>query len=142
MCAAERALRRADKTYQHFDMFRDRDDQVEEVRRLTKVGVSSDAIAALTGMSQRTVTRLRSAELATPQHVHCFDTSDGRATQLERTADTALDLACRIRDEDPRLVWEAISLLSRQDLQELTMVLLAALPVDETVGNLLGWVKL
>jgi hypothetical protein len=52
-----------------------------------------------------------------------------------------MDLACRLRDEDPQLVWEALELLDRSDLQELAVTALAALPVDSEISELFGWVE-
>jgi hypothetical protein len=91
-------------------------------------------------MSERQVQRIRSERVA-PKRWYRFDHSERRAAKLEDTVEAALDLACRIRDEDPQLVFRSLELLDRQALQELTMILLAALPLDRTKERLLGWVE-
>jgi hypothetical protein len=109
-----------------------------EVHRLTRAGVSAMAIATLLGISDRQVQRIRgSAE--PPQKFYEFDTSVKRASELERTADAVIDLACRLRDEDPQLVFKALELMDEDSLRELLMVALAGLPVHMTAEQLFGW---
>jgi hypothetical protein len=91
-------------------------------------------------MSDRQVQRLRTVE-PVPKRWYRYDRSEIRSERLERTADAALDLACRLRDEDPQLVFRSIELLDRQALQELAMVLLAAVPVDRSKDQIFGWVE-
>lgn len=134
------AVADAEKAYRRFDSNRERADTVDEIHRLTKAGVSANAIAVIVGMSERQVQRIRS-EHAAPKRWYRFEHSERRAAKLEDAVEAALDLACRIRDEDPQLVFRSLQLLDRQALQELTMILLAALPLDRTKENLLGWVE-
>ena len=134
------AVADAEKAYRRFDTNRERTDKVDEIHRLTKAGVSASAIAVIVGMSERQVQRIRS-EHAAPKRWYRFEHSERRAAKLEDTVEAALDLACRIRDEDPQLVFRSLELLDRQALQELTMILLAALPLDRTKERLLGWVE-
>ena len=134
------AVADAEKAYRRFDTNRERTDTVDEIHRLTKAGVSANAIAVIVGMSERQVQRIRS-EQAAPKRWYRFDRSERRAAKLEDTVEAALDLACRIRDEDPQLVFRSLELLDRQALQELTMILLAALPLDRTKDDLLGWME-
>lgn len=134
------AVADAEKDYRRFDTNRERLEQVDEIHRLTKAGVSATAIAVIVGMSDRNVQRIR-GELPAPKRWYRFERSERRAAKLEQTVEAALDLACRIRDEDPQLVFRSLELLDRQALQELTMILLAALPLDRTKEDLLGWVQ-
>ena len=110
-----------------------------EVHRLTKAGVSAMAIATLLGISHRQVQRIRGCTPPT-QRFYEFKTSDNRARELERTAEAAIDLACRIRDEDPQLVFRSLDLMDRQALMELAMILLAGFPIDLTVDEIFEWV--
>lgn len=134
------AVSTAEKDYRHFDSHRERNDIIDEVHRLTNAGVSAVAIAGIVGMSDRQVQRLRTVE-PVPKRWYRYDRSEIRSERLERTADAALDLACRLRDEDPQLVFRSIELLDRQALQELAMVLLAAVPVDRSKDQIFGWVE-
>ena len=110
-----------------------------EVHRLTKAGVSAMAIATLLGISDRQVQRIRGCTPPT-QRFYEFNTSDKRTRELERTAEAAIELACRIRDEDPQLVFRSLDLMDRQALMELAMILLAGFPIDLTVDEIFEWV--
>jgi len=134
------AVSTAEKDYRKFDSHRERNDIIDEVHRLTNAGVSAVAIAGIVGMSDRQVQRLRTVE-PVPKRWYRYDRSEIRSERLERTADAALDLACRLRDEDPQLVFRSIELLDRQALQELAMVLLAAVPIDRCKDQIFGWVE-
>ena len=134
------AVSTAEKDYRKFDSHRERNDIIDEVHRLTNAGVSAVAIAGIVGMSDRQVQRLRSVE-PVPKRWYRYDRSEIRSERLERTADAALDLACRLHDEDPQLVYRSIELLDRQALQELAMVLLAAVPLDRSKDEIFGWVE-
>jgi deferrochelatase/peroxidase EfeB len=133
------AVADAEKAYRRFDSNRERTDKVDEIHRLTKAGVSATAIAVIVGMSDRQVQRIRS-EHAAPKRWYRFDRSEIRSERLERTAAAAIDLACRIRDEDPQLVFRSLDLMERQALMELTMILLAGFPIDLTVDEIFEWV--
>ena len=131
------AVANAEKDYRRFDS--DRNTSIEEVHRLTRAGVSAKAIATLVGLSDRQVQRIRGVEEPT-KNWYTFDRSEIRSERLERTAAAALDLACRIRDEDPQLVFRSLDLMERHTLMELTMILLAAFPIDLTVDEIFDWV--
>lgn len=133
---ASQALANAEKQYRSLDS--ERSATIEEVHRLTAAGVSAMAIATLLGLSDRTVQRLRGEDVP-KKGWYPFDMSPRRQSKLERTADTVLDLACRIRDEDPEIVFRALKNLTGQDLLEVTMIALAAIPVDATKDQLFGW---
>ena len=124
-----------------------------EVHRLTKAGVSAMDIATLLGISDRQVQRIRGAQKPS-QKFYEFDTSDQRARQLQRTADVVIDLACRLKDEDPQLVFKALELMGtarpcscdvprknrdEEALRELLMVALAGIPTHLTAEELFGW---
>lgn len=64
------------------------------------------------------------------------ETLDARAERLQATA---LDLACRLRDEDPAAVKRAVVALPPGELVDLVMLLAAMLPVDLPESVLLGW---
>ena len=135
------AIKTVDRRHASFD--REKADLRAEIVRLTAAGVSSKNIAVLTGLSDRHVVRIRNGHMVaqTPPTRYEFDRSEERATHLEKVARSAMDLACRLRDEDPQLVWEALELLGRNDLQELAVTALAALPVDSEISELFGWVE-
>jgi len=109
-----------------------------EVHRLTRAGVSAMAIATLLGISDRQVQRIRGAH-EPPQKFYEFNTSDKRAQELERTLNAVIDLACRLRDEDPQLVFKALELMDEDALRELLMVALAGIPIHLTADQLFGW---
>lgn len=134
------AVRKAERAYRRFDSGRDRTELLGEVHRLTKAGVSASTIARVVGMSDRQIQRLR-ATTAEQQEWFKFDQSQRRQAKLEATALAALELACRLRDEDPQLVWMSLEAMERQAMQELTMILLAAAPVDRTVDQIFDWVQ-
>jgi hypothetical protein len=138
---ANQAIKRVDRDWELYDQ--DRVDTLDEIRRLTNVGVSADAIAVLTGLSQRQVVRIRGGKVneARQPRRYRFDHTPGRAAHMERLADTAMDLAVRLRDEDPARVWDALQRLEPDQVRELTMVALAGMPVDTPVSELFGWVE-
>jgi len=109
-----------------------------EVHRLTRAGVSAMAIATLLGISDRQVQRIRGSEEPL-QKLYKFDTSEKRVRELDRTINAVLDLACRIKDEDPQVVFKALELLDENALRELLMVALAGMPVHLTAEELFGW---
>jgi hypothetical protein len=135
---APQALAHAEKEYRSRES--ERAANINEVHRLTAAGVSAMAISTLLGMSERNVQRLR-GEAVPSQGWYRFDTSPRRQSKLERTADTVLDLACRIRDEDPELTYRALEKLARPDLLEVAMIALAAIPVEATKDELFGWAE-
>jgi hypothetical protein len=136
---APQAVANAEKQYRSRES--ERAANINEVHRLTAAGVSAMAISTLMGMSERTVQRLRGEELPS-RGWYEFDASPRRQSKLERTADTVLDLACRIRDEDPELVFRALENLDGHDLLEVVMIALAAIPVEATKDELFGWIDL
>ena len=119
----------------------DRADMIREVHRLTEAGVSAANIAVLVGLSARHVVRIR-------QNLHTdipelpryrYELTDERADHLDDVVDTAVELAVRMRDEDPGLVYEVLCRMDRQHLIELTQVCLAGIPIDQTKQEIWGW---
>jgi len=135
---APQALAHAENQYRSRES--ERSANINEVHRLTAAGVSAMAISTLLGMSERNVQRLR-GEAVPSQGWYRFDSSQRRQSKLERTADTVLDLACRIRDEDPEITYRALENLATPDLLEVAMIALAAIPVDATKDELFGWAE-
>jgi len=58
----------------------------------------------------------------------------------EARAWTVLDLAVQVQDEDPADVWTYLTSLPADELQRLMMIALAAVPVDQTLSAVFGWV--
>lgn len=120
----------------------DRADMIREVHRLTEAGVSAENIGVLVGLSARHVVRIRQHQFqAAELPRYRYDDSEQRAEHLEQLVDTAVELAVRMRDEDPGLVWEVLSRMDRQHLIELTQVCLAGIPIDQTKQDLWGWMS-
>jgi hypothetical protein len=135
---APQAVANAEKQYQSRES--ERAANIAEVHRLTAAGVSAMAISTLLGMSERNVQRLRGEAVPT-RGWYSFDSSQRRQSKLERTADTVLNLACRIRDEDPELVYRSLENLDQTNLLEVAMIALAAIPVEATKDELFGWAE-
>lgn len=135
------AIRKAESNYEEIEKFHSRSEVLAEVRRLADVGVTSAAIAGIVGMSERNVERIRNNKVQEPKPPvrYRFDRRQDRFDKLEKMAGSAFDLACKLRDEDPQLVWEALSMVDRQQLQELTVILLAGLPIDRSASEIFGW---
>lgn len=136
------AIRDATKGYSRFDKHRDRDVLRRTVTELDIRGHTANEIAVHVGLLQGQVTNILRGRIADhrPAPVNPPDLSDEHCTHLERTADAALKLACRLRDEDPQLTWDALSALNRRDLQKLAVVLLAAVPIDQPKNEIFAWV--
>lgn len=136
-------LREARIELAQFDTNRDQYELRRKVHHLTREGRSAQDIAAALGVTDRTVDRHRMKPLP-PQRPRLYDgqtVSDQRATDLEQCVDLALQLAAVLRDEDPTLVWGSLIRLDRRKLQELTVIALAAIPVDQTRQQLYGWIE-
>jgi hypothetical protein len=50
------------------------------------------------------------------------------------------DLAGQLQDLDPTIVWDFLTALPAAELQRMMMVALAAVPVDQTLTDVFGWV--
>lgn len=136
------AIKTAEHAYRRFDANRDADTRRQQIKTLDATGMAMPDIAGQLGISVTHARRIKNDlfDVAAPEPPRRTDSSAERCWQLEETVDTALDMACRIRDEDPQIVWDALDQLNRRQLQEFAVILLAGLPIDQTKHQLFGWV--
>lgn len=137
------AIRKAEQKYTAAETLRRREDLLDEVNRLYRAGVSQETIAELMNMEVRQIVRMCNGQVkqpAPPQRLS-FAKDPRRIARLESMADATLQLACLQRDEDPELVWNALSQLDRHALQELTVIALAGVPVDQPKSKVFAWVE-
>lgn len=134
------AIREAERQYRRFDWHRDRDGLIEEVHRLTDAGVSAATIAEMLGMNDRQVQRFRGIEVVEPQR-YSFDTSGPRRHKMVLISDAVLDLAVRLRDQDPTIVYDALRSMDGQSLLEVTMTALAGIDINRPKSEVFGWVE-
>ena len=134
------AIRKADRHYRSLDAHRDRATMLREIRRMDAGGATRQDTADRVGMSERSIVRLLDESPPIPPPLSTFDLSEPHCRRLEATATIAADLACRLRDDDPRITWDALGRLDRDALQELAVVLLAAMPIDAQLTQTFGWV--
>lgn len=138
------AVRDADRKYSRFDRHRDRETLRRIVTQLAAQGFTNAEIAPHVGLQTKQVNHITSGRINTshkPAPVNPRDYSDRHCRQLEHTATIAIDLACRLRDEDPQIVWDALTALNRRHLQELAVIALAAIPVNTTKNEIFAWVN-
>jgi hypothetical protein len=122
-------LKAARRELEHFDAHRELYERRQRVHHLTRIG-------------GRTVARHRDRP-APPQRPLLYDgaaVTDERAQQLEDAAELALHLAAVLREEDPTVVWGALSRLNYRQVREIAVIALAAIPVEMTQAELLAWV--
>jgi hypothetical protein len=62
------------------------------------------------------------------------------ATDYVSRAHLVTDLAAQVQDADPSIAWDYLTALPAAELQRLTMIALAGIPVDQTVSDIFGWV--
>jgi hypothetical protein len=72
-------------------------------------------------------------------NMHLPITGDSPTAYVSR-ARLVANLAEEVQDADPSVVWDYLTALSGNELQRLTMIALAAVPVDQTVEDIFGWV--
>lgn len=60
---------------------------------------------------------------------------------FELRAKLVADLAEQVQDADPQVVWTYLTALSAVEVQRLLVIALAAVPVDQTVGQMFAWVS-
>lgn len=142
MSPLAQAVKAAEKDYSRLQDW-ERQELFDEINRLTDAGVSASTIAVLVGMSERHVVRIRNGQVKQPRQaaVYEFDTSEIRSKHLDKVADAAVDVACRLRDEDPQLIYDALARMERHDLIELVMVALAAMPIDKPKSQIFAWLE-
>ncbi len=137
------ALRNAETGYKRFDRHRDRDILRRTVLQLHTAGHTSQEIANHVGIERKQIKRITDGNVDNshkPAPVNQPDMSQQHCNYLEHTADIALDMACRLRDEDPQIVWDTLSNLNRGALQELAVIALAAMPTDQPKRQIFAWV--
>lgn len=139
----QKAIRTVERRFYANDQARHREDMLAEVRRLSRAGVTHSTIAQLMGMSDRNVERILADEVADVKSAPMleFDTSREHGEKLERTVESTVELAMRLRDEDPSMVYEVGRMLDRHTLIETWMVALAAMPIDRPRSEIFGWVE-
>lgn len=137
------ALYESRRELERFDHHRERYERRDRVHALTRIGMPQEEIATVVGIHERQVSRDVSAG-PPPSRPRLYNpdlASEARVVELESTADLTLRLAAVLREEDPCLTWGALTRLDRRQLQELAVIALAAIPVDSTPDQLLGWVE-
>lgn len=138
-CALALAVTEAEADIYQYDRDVDRYQLAAAVQRMTRTGSSASELGHHFRKSSRSIHRIRLVEV--PEiPAHNPHVSDERAAELEATVKAAVDLSCRLRDENPRITWDALSKLDRQRLQELAVVLLAAVPIDRSITEMFAWV--
>lgn len=55
-------------------------------------------------------------------------------------ANLLCSLACQVRDEDPRIVWDYLTTMPAVELQRMLQLALAAIPVDRKLHDVFDWV--
>lgn len=137
------ATRKADETYYRFDKHRDRAALRRTVTELATRGFTAAEISPHVNLNEQQVRHIlcgRISDQHRPDPVNPRNLSEQHCAQLERTADAALKLACRLRDEDPQITWDALSHMGRRDLQELAVVLLAAVDINKPKTEIFDWI--
>lgn len=137
------AIRNADYAYGRFDAHRDRHIIRRKIVQLHNAGYQSTEIAATVGVSAETVRRTVKGAIdptQMPAPIQRPEWTDEDCAALELTVNAALRLAARVRDDDPQIVWDALTQLGRHDLQKLAVVLLAAVPIHQTKNQIFDWV--
>ncbi len=136
-------LRAARGELEHFDNCRDLYSRRRRIQLLAGSGVGDQEVARMTGVSAKNVGYHKN-QPPPPQRPRLYDgagVSDKRADELESRAELTLRLSAILREEDPTIVWGALCRLTHRQLQELAMIALAAIPIDATRRELLGWVE-
>jgi hypothetical protein len=136
-------LHQARKAVYSLDRDGERRDRRETVHRLVAAGYSSQQIGWELGITDRSVDRHRTSPPipAPPPLPDHSDVSDALCAELEQLAILAAEMAASLRDENPAVVWHALSQLGRRGIQELAVILLAIIPIDKPLSHLLAWVN-
>ena len=139
----DKAIRIAEKKYSTAERMRDREWVMGEIRRLDSIGVKRETIAELMHMTPRNIERIVGGQVRDVKapKMHTYNKRAEHANKLERTAEATLELACRLRDEDPGFVYDVGQNLDRQSLIEMWMVALAAMPIDLPKSEVFRWVE-
>lgn len=137
------AVTDAGRKYRRFDNYRDRNVLRSIILDLDAQGYDSTYIATSVRMEAKQVRRIIVGDVDTshkPAPINPRNLTPDNCRRLERTADIALDLACKIRDEDPQIIWDILESLHRNHLQELAVILLAAIPIHQPKSEVFAWV--
>lgn len=112
------------------------------IHSLTRAGYSAREIAGMVGITQRNVVRARKLPLPgdLPKLPAPHEIRVDRASEMAKFAEIVTGLAFRLRDQDPRVVRQALRLLSRNTIEELFIVALAAIDVDSELTEIYSWV--
>lgn len=134
------AMKAAEKDYARAESDLERNRWVSEAARLLAAGCSTQTVSTLTGIHERQINRIQNGQITTvPMRSVRWDHSEERAHHLAVTADAVLDMAVQIRDQDPALVWSALDKLGHQELIEVAMIALAAVPIDSPKSRIWEW---
>lgn len=137
------AVADAGRRYRRFDNYRDRHMIRAAILDLDAQGYDSTQIAVHVHMEAKQVRRIITGDVSTsqrPEPPSPRNVNPDNCRRLERSADIALDMACTLRDEDPQIVWDTITSLSRTHLEELAVILLAAVPIHQPKSEVFAWV--
>lgn len=137
------AFKHAQNHYRRFDQHRDNAIRQNIIGVMAHRGATAVEISETIDMSATHIKRVMRGDsvLPMPEPIAAPDLSKAHCAELESAATTALRMAAMLRDDDPRIVWDALGALTRRQLQEYAVILLAAIPVDRTKSELLGWVE-
>jgi hypothetical protein len=94
-------------------------------------------LSALLGKTENAATARAKYQVAAPRF-----TDDEKDALTEDVLTDAMDLTMCVRDEEPAVVWGALTQYSHAQLIMLAVVLAAMVPPDRSVSDLLGWVSM
>lgn len=72
-----------------------------------------------------------------PLDTHTAESPDARAERLLRAG---LDIAVRLRDEDPARLAAELAGSSSNDLRDMVMLLAACVPIEQPLSRILAWI--
>ena len=64
-----------------------------------------------------------------------------QVSHLETLVTVAMRFAAILHEEDPSIVWGQLARMPEREVRELCVIALAAIPVNMTQRQLLGWVE-
>lgn len=89
---------------------------------------------------KRHTTTRRGEEICRMEQQHAPVTGLNASSMVAR-AHMVADLAQQVQDRDPSIVWDVLTGLPADELQRLTMIALAGIPVeDNKIADIWGWV--